>query len=538
MHECQRLLEAVWPRTAPLSLELPRRFGRYTIERELGRGAFGVVFLALDSVLGRRVALKVPRPEILVTPDVRRRFLREAEAASRLDHPHIVPVYDVGEVGPVCYIAAAYCEGFTLAEWLRRRSAPVPFGSAARAAATLAAAVGHAHERGILHRDLKPSNILLQRLDGSAPANGEECLARGYLPRICDFGLARLLDQESHETRSGVPIGSPGYMRRNRRPVASASMDRRRTSTRSAAILYELLTGRPPHRGETDLETLRLVTDLEPTSPRAFARAARDLETIVLKCLEKRPKGRYANAPELAEDLERFIEGKSVRARPVRPWQLAGKWVRRRPVHAALVIVSVLTVSVLIGVTCSLGAWCAGTIRICWQRWRAPRTTRSVSSARLKIPASRMRAALEREHSAQLAQRFALGSQAKLIHETLESGNIGLAAKMLEAHQPAPGRPELEGFAWRYLRQLFRPEAIRLGPEHHVGAPSVTQLAVSPDSRTLAAGMDDGRVVLWGLSEARVVHTLWHQKHGPRERDLPPGLFARRAIPRLGRPAG
>ena len=132
VHECQRLLEAVWPRAASIAGEFPRRFGRYTVLKELGQGAFGVVFLASDSVLGRQVALKVPRPFALVTPEIRRRFLREAEAASRLDHPHIVPVYDVGEEGPICYIASAYCEGSNLAEWLRRRSSAVACTEAAR----------------------------------------------------------------------------------------------------------------------------------------------------------------------------------------------------------------------------------------------------------------------------------------------------------------------------------------------------------------------------------------------------------------------
>ena len=129
MHECQRLLEAVWPRGAPLSLDLPKRFGRYLIGRELGRGAFGVVFLAADTILGRRVALGAPsrNPGECRCPA---EVLREAEAASRLDHPHIVAVFDVGEVGPVCYIASAYCEGLTLAEWLRRNSRPVPFAAA------------------------------------------------------------------------------------------------------------------------------------------------------------------------------------------------------------------------------------------------------------------------------------------------------------------------------------------------------------------------------------------------------------------------
>ena len=161
-------------------LESPRRFGRYLILRELGRGAFGVVFLASDSVLGRKVALKVPRPLALVTPEVRRRFVREAEAASRLDHPHIVPVYDVGEEGPICYIASAYCEGPNLADWLRGQSAPVPFLEAARLVAILSTAVGHAHERGILHRDLKPGNILLRPPDPTGSERRRCVLRSGF----------------------------------------------------------------------------------------------------------------------------------------------------------------------------------------------------------------------------------------------------------------------------------------------------------------------------------------------------------------------
>ena len=145
VHECQRLLEALWPRSVSTSFELPREFGRFSIVRELGRGGFGVVFLAEDRTLRRQVALKVPRPEVLVTPEVRRRFLREAEAASRLDHPNIVPVFEVGEQGPICFIASTYCEGQTLAQWLRSQAAPVPIRLACRLVATLAAAVAHAH---------------------------------------------------------------------------------------------------------------------------------------------------------------------------------------------------------------------------------------------------------------------------------------------------------------------------------------------------------------------------------------------------------
>ena len=297
-------------------------------------------------MLRRRVALKVPRPEVLATPEFRRRFLREAEAASRLDHPHIVPVYEVGEEGPVCYIASAYCEGLTLAQWLQTQTKPVPVRVASRLVAVLAAAVAHAHERGILHRDLKPGNILLQQRDNNALAPGASSDELGFLPRICDFGLAKLLDQVSEETRSGVPIGSPAYMAPEQ---ASGRLREHGHGTDVYAlgvILYELLTGRPPYRGESDLETLRMIADLDPPSPRATRpNLPRDLETIVLKCLEKEPSRRYPSALELTADLHRFLDGRAVHARPVSIWQHVGKWARRRPMHAALA--TVLGVGVL-----------------------------------------------------------------------------------------------------------------------------------------------------------------------------------------------
>ncbi len=273
--ECLRLLETVWPRNLEPALALPSRLGQFTILRELGRGGFGVVFLAVDSVLVRQVALKVPRPEVLITENLRRRFLREAEAASRLDHPHIVTVYEVGEEGPVFYIASAYCEGPTLADWLRQQTAPVPFRDAARLVAVLGAAVAHAHQRGILHRDLKPGNILLQQDGASATGDPDRSGVLDYIPRICDFGLAKLLNQVSQETYSGVAIGSASYMA----PEQAAGRLREQGPATDVyalgVILYELLTGRPPLRGETDLETIHLVSLQDPPSPRALRPACR-----------------------------------------------------------------------------------------------------------------------------------------------------------------------------------------------------------------------------------------------------------------------
>ena len=265
VHECQRLLEAVWPRSVPFEFELPET-ARALLDRTRawpGRLRRGIS--RSDSALGRQVALKVPHPAVLVTPEFRRRFLREAEAASRLDHPHIVPVYEVGDEGPICYIASAYCEGVTLARWLRIQTAPIPIHLACRLVAVLAAAVAHAHERGILHRDLKPGNILLQELPVCVRRRKVWDFIRGSATSVWRSCSTRL----ETRLRSGMPIGSPAYMA----PEQAAGRVRDHGPATDVyalgVILYEVLTGRQPHRGETDLETLRLVSDAEPQSVRA-----------------------------------------------------------------------------------------------------------------------------------------------------------------------------------------------------------------------------------------------------------------------------
>ncbi len=254
VHDCQILLERVWPRSTPLTQNFPGSFGRFRLERELGRGGFGVVYLATDTKLKRGVALKMPRPGVVLTPEFHRRFLREGEAASRLDHPHIVPIFEVGEQDGVCYIASAYCDGITIAEWLSWRSAPVPPRVAAALLVKLARAVGHAHERGILHRDLKPKNVMLQGSQGTtADLDGME-----LDPRICDFGLAKILDEDADDTCTGVPIGSPAYMAPEQASGRHRDVSPATDVYALGVILYQILVGRTPFQGETVLETLRL----------------------------------------------------------------------------------------------------------------------------------------------------------------------------------------------------------------------------------------------------------------------------------------
>ena len=361
-----RQLETIWPRAGqnstsggdlsgppssdavPRAPESPARLGRFLVLEELGRGGFGVVFRAVDPSLGRDIALKVPRPETLMTPELRSRFLTEARAAARLDHPNIVPIYEAGEIGSISYIASAYREGTTLAGWLKARPEPVPPHLAARLIATLAEAVQHAHDRGILHRDLKPSNILLQSTTEGRSNSIEDDLP--FIPRLTDFGLAKILDEAVAETRTGLPIGSPWYMAPEQAEGRSSAMGPATDVYALGTILYELLAGWPPFRGNSVLETLDQVRSIEPEPPSARRQELpRDLETICLRCLRKDPIERYPTASALADDLRRFLAGEPIRARPDGPLFRAWRWcLRPQRVRDAGVVVMVVSLTMAV----------------------------------------------------------------------------------------------------------------------------------------------------------------------------------------------
>jgi tetratricopeptide (TPR) repeat protein len=307
----------------------------YEILGELGHGGMGMVYQARHVRLKRLVALKVILPGTkarLATPE---RFRIEAEAVARLQHPNIVQIYEVGEQGGRPFLCLEYVPGGSLAQKLA--GTPQPPDDAARMVQTLARAVHAAHGRGIVHRDLKPANVLLMT-DGT--------------PKITDFGLAKQLDRDEELSRSGEVKGTPSYMAPEQAAGKTREVGPAADIYALGAILYDLLTGRPPFKAATAVATLAQVIDHEPVPPgRLHPKLPRDLETICLKCLEKDPRRRYATAEALAEDLRRFLAHEPILARPVSVATRALKWARRRPAEAALVAVLALAVpGALIGV--------------------------------------------------------------------------------------------------------------------------------------------------------------------------------------------
>jgi TolB-like protein/predicted Ser/Thr protein kinase/Flp pilus assembly protein TadD len=295
--------------------------GDYELLEEVGRGGQGVVFRARQKSLNRIVALKVISLGQWASQAHVKRFRREAEAAASLDHPCIVPIYEVGERDGSCYFSMKFIEGGQLDEVVKR--APMSIRQAAELIAKVARTVHYAHEHGILHRDIKPGNILL---DGKSE------------PQLTDFGLARLVEAESTVTRTMEVLGTPSYMAPEQ-AVGSNSVVSSVTDVYGlGAVFYQLLTGQPPFAGGATYETIKLLLDTEPKQPRLLnPKIDRDLSTICLKCLEKDPKRRYSSALALAEDLERWLKHEPIHARHTGVFTRGRKWVQRNPTSALLV---------------------------------------------------------------------------------------------------------------------------------------------------------------------------------------------------------
>lgn len=470
-------LEQLWPRSGkPLPSgepgpQLPYQFGRFWVRSELGSGGCGLVFLADDPVLGRPIALKVPRPVTLADAGLQRRFLREAQAAALLTHPHIIPVYEASAVGGVCFIAAEYCPGPTLARWLHDARMPLSARDAAQLVAALASAVGYAHARGVVHRDVKPSNVLMFGPSGAALS--------ALVPKLTDFGFAKLLEHDDGTTRSGTIIGTPQYMAPEQatgRAVGPAA-----DVYSLGVILYEVLTGRTPHVGSTPTDTLRRVVTEIPVRPRATRPdVPRDLEAVCLRCLEKDPSRRYPEGEALAADLSLFLAGRPTVARPVQWPEAAFRWCRRNPVVTAL----------------TLGLVAAVTTAVFFAGREYLRTKTLNADLTASLTRERDQAATLRDiqYVSEVRRAEWLGREKR--YEQMWEVLIDIN------HHPGVADPR--EFAWHYLWRQARTRFALPGHSH-----PVTGIALSADERLVASSADgQAAVLVWSVDTGRRIAQL------------------------------
>ncbi len=316
-----------------------RYFGNYELLEEIARGGMGVVYKARQVSLQRIVALKMILAGQLASPADVNRFYREAQTAAKLQHPNIVAIHEVGQHDGQHYFSMDFVEGESLAALVRE--SPLPPAQACRYVQAIAVAIHHAHEQGVLHRDLKPSNILIDGFDQ---------------PRVTDFGLAKQIARDASATATGAVMGTPSYMPPEQAEGKSGDMGPAGDVYSLGAVLYELVTGRPPFRAATPVETLQQVLHSEPASPRLLnPGVGRDLETIILKCLAKEPKRRYASAASLADDLTACLEGRPIKARRPSLAERSIRWLRRQ--RRSVVLAGAAAAASILLVIAAMAGW-------------------------------------------------------------------------------------------------------------------------------------------------------------------------------------
>jgi WD40 repeat protein len=490
------------PTAASVSPDLGR-LDDFRLLREVGRGGMGIVYEAVQVSLGRRVALKVLPNASALDPRHLQRFHLEAQAAASLNHPHIVPVFATGSADGMAFYAMRFIDGRDLAQVIREQrrddlgdtdadrrepATPSPLSTqrtshareVARLARQAAEALDHAHANDVVHRDIKPSNLMI---DG-----------KGEL-WITDFGLARVkggLDL----THTGEALGTPRYMSPEQALGTRTPLDGRTDIYSLGATIYELLTMRPAFPGADRLEVLRQIAQDEPTPPRKLEPTIPvDLETIVLKAMAKSPTDRFSTAAELAADLGRFLDNRSILARRPSLADQGAKWIKRhRGLMATTTAVLVVLVFAIAGAVLQYTAWLK----------RHNVALQAEVERADKYAAESQRHASEADRQRRLADRHAFAARVRLAQQAIDARHFEVAQDLLDASAPDPATGDSGEFAWRYLRRLARRELVRL-PER---AARLDSTALAGDGKTVAALYSDSTIVLWDLASERPSRTI------------------------------